>query len=111
MPAGWQRNEDDSCRDEAVDRETVGAREVADAAAEGEAADAGRADDAGGNGPAVLLRGRIDLAELRTAADTHHARGRIHDDAVHRREVDDEPVVDAPESGAVVPTAANGDAE
>src|SRR6478736_2043138 len=84
---------------------------MADPAAEREAADTGRPDDAGRNGPAVLLCCGVDLAELRAAADTHHPGAGVDLDGVHRREVDDEPVVDAPEPSAVVAAAADRDAE
>ena len=74
-------------------------------------ADAGRRDDPGRDGEPVLVRRRVDLPELRAAPTrTMRADGSTVTSFI-AREVDDEPVVDAAEPAAVVPAAADRDAE
>ena len=57
-----------------VDRQAVPAHQPADAAAEREPADAGVGDLPGRNGEPVRLRGGVELAEQRAAADAHDRR-------------------------------------
>ncbi len=51
----------------------------------------------------------VQVAQLRAPFDAGGAGYRVDADAVHRREIDHQPVVDGAESGAVVPAAADGD--
>ena len=74
----------DAGRDEVVDRQPVLAAQPSHAAAEGQPADAGVADQADGHGEAVLLGGRVEVAEQRPAADLHPPRVRVDVDVVHR---------------------------
>ena len=64
------------------------AHQPADAAAEREAADAGVRDLPGGHREAVLLRGRVELAQQRAAADAHERASRGRRRPVERAQVD-----------------------
>jgi hypothetical protein len=66
----------------------VAAHEPAEAAAERQAADAGVRDLAGGHREAVLLRGRVELAEQGTPADAHDRALGVDLDPVQRPQVD-----------------------
>ena len=92
---------------EVVDGEPVGARQVADAAAEGQPADAGGRDEAARGGQAEGVGGVVDVAPACPALDADRACLRIHPDAVHPREVDDQTVVDGAQPRSAVPTAAH----
>ena len=87
------------------------ARQVADPAAEHQPACAGGGDDPRRRRQAVLVRGRVDVAEQRAAADLDGAVLRVDLDAVQLGEVDHEPVVDARETRAVVAAAADREVE
>ena len=53
--------------------------------------------------------GVVQIAQRAPALDAGGARVGIDAHAVHRREVDDQPVVDSAQPGAVVAAAADGD--
>ncbi len=95
--------------EQVVDGQAALAGQVAEAAAEREPADAGGGDDAAGRGEAEGVGGVVDVAPGAAAADARGPGGRIDPDALHRREVDDEPVVAGAEAGAVVAAAADGE--
>ena len=101
----------DPRRNQVVDRQAAAAREMPDAAAEGQSSDAGRPDDPCGHGEAVLVRCGVDVAQQRTSLHAHHPRRGVDRDVVHRRQIDDESVVDATQTGAVVTAAADRDPE
>jgi len=98
-------------RDQIVDRQAERATHVADAAAERETADAGGADDPDRKRESVRVRRREHVLQQCAAADARHLRGRVDRDLVHCRQIDHEPVVDAPEAAAVVTAAAHRDAK
>ena len=102
---------DDVGADEVVAGEAVLAHQPADAAAEREAADAGRRDETARRREAVRLGLVVDVGPDRTAADGRPARIGIDAHAVHRREVDHDPVVAGREPGDAVAAAAHGDRE
>ena len=77
-----------------VDGQPELAREVAQPAAEGDAADAGGGDDAARRGQPEGVGGVVQIAQRRAALDAGGAGLGIDADPVHRREVDDQPVVD-----------------
>ena len=77
------------------------------AAAKSEAADPSRRDHTGWNHEPVCRGCCIDLAELRSALDSHCGCFRIDTDSVHRREIEHEPFIDASEPSAVVPAGSN----
>ena len=97
--------------EQVVDGEPVLARQVAVAAAQREAADPGRRDDPGRRGQTVLVRRGVDAAPGGAALHADRPRARIDHDLVHRGQVDDQPVVDGAEPGAVVAATANGDGQ
>ena len=103
--------EDDVGLEQVVDGQSELAGEMADAAAEGDAADAGGGDDAAGRGQAEGVGGMVEIAQHGAGLDAGGARHRIDADAVHRREVDHQPVVDGAQAGAVVAAAADGDGD
>jgi hypothetical protein len=103
--------EDDVGRDEVVDREAVLAAEVAVAATQRESADTRRRHDPGRRGQTEGMRGVVEIAEHGTAPDGDERSFGIDPHAVHRREVDHEPAVDASEPAAAVAAAADGDVE
>ncbi len=68
-------------------------RQVADAAAQRQPADAGRGDDAGRHGHAEGMRGVIHVAPCAAAVRRDGVRRRVDSNALHPRQVDDQPVV------------------
>src|ERR1700693_1752643 len=80
---------------------------MADPAAERQAADAGAADDPRRRRETSLVCGGVDFAPEAAPADAHGARGGIHLDRFHRREVEYDAVVAGPETAAVVAASAN----
>jgi hypothetical protein len=97
--------------EQVVHRQAALARQMADAAAEREAADACRADDAAGRGHAEGMRRMVNIAPGATAFDAHGARRGIDADALHRRQVDHQPLVAHPQSAGVVAAAADRQAQ
>ena len=71
-------------RDEVVDRQPVLPAQPPHAAAEGQPADAGVADQPDGYGEAVLLGGRVEVAEQRSPADLRPPRVRVDGHALIR---------------------------
>ena len=59
----------------------------------------------------MCVGGGVDLAQQSAAADRGLARIRVYVDLLQAREVDHQPVVDAAEAAAVVPSGADGDVE
>jgi hypothetical protein len=92
-----------------VDREAERSGQVPDAAAQRQAADTGRRDDPERRRQAERGRRVVDFAEQRSAEHLRSGVLRVDDDTPEQREIDHETVVDAPEAGAVVAAAADGD--
>jgi hypothetical protein len=103
--------EDDLGAEDVVDREAGLPRQVPDAAAEHQAARAGRRDDPAGRREAVRVCGGVDLSEQAAAVDRRGARVGVDIDLLEAGEVDQDPIVDAAEAGAVVAAAADGELE
>ena len=101
--------EHDVGADQAVDRQAVAPRQVAEAPAEREPADARGRDDPRRRRAAVLGGRAVDLAPGAAAADADGLGRRVHQDVAQAREVDDDAVVDDPEAAAVVAAAAHGE--
>ena len=98
--------QDDIGFQQVVDRQTELAGEVADAAAEGHSANTRGGDDAAGSRQAEGVRWRDrTLAEQRPTFDPRRARCRIDAHPIHRRQIEDQSVVDSAQPGAVVPAA------
>ena len=98
-----------SAATQVVDGEAELAGEPSKAAAEREPGDSGRRVDAERDGKAVLLRGCVELGERDARLHARGARGGIHDDALHRRQVDHEAVVAHGIAGDVVARAFDRD--
>ena len=101
--------EDDLRGDEVVDRHPVQPSLRGDAAAEGEPGHAGLRDDAPGRGEAEGLGDRVDVGPGGPALHVHRAPGVVDAHGAHRREVDDDAVVDGGRAGDVVAAAAHGE--
>ena len=100
--------EDDVGLEQIVDSQPVLARQVAGAATQREPGDAGASNDAERHREAEGVRRMVDRPGVQPGP-TRTAGGRIDPHALHWREVDDEPVVAAAESGTVVAAAADGE--
>ena len=94
--------------EEVVAREAVGTNEVADAASQREPAQSRGRDQPAGGGQAVGLRGGVEPGPLRPAAGHRSARGGVHLDGRHRRQVDDDAIVAGGEAGDAVRSAPDG---
>ena len=92
-----------------VDGQPVLPGQVAGAAAERQASDAGGRDDAEGNRQAEGMRRVVDVPRRAARLDANGAVRRVDPHPFHHRQVDDQPVVDAAQAGAVVAAAADGD--
>ena len=101
--------EDDLGLEQVVDREPQRPCQMTDPTTEREAPDARGGDDPEWRREPVLVRRGVHLAEEGAAEDAGRTRIGVDVDPAHRREVDDEPIVDAAEPGSVVPAAAHGD--
>ena len=95
--------------DQIVDGKPVLAAEIAVAATESQAGDACRRDDAERDGKTEGVGGVVNIACRAASPHPHGPVCRIDAHALHHRQVDDQPVVDAAESGSVVAAAADGD--
>ena len=93
--------------EQVVDREAGRTRQVAQAAPERDSPDAGGGDDPARRGQPMGLGGPVELAQGGAAADPCGACLRVDLHAVHRREVDHQPVLAGAQPGAVVATAAH----
>ena len=91
-----------------INRQAIGARQIAQPAAQRQAADAGGGDDAAGHGQAIGVCCLIDLAPGAAAPYAHGARRGIDVDGLHGREVNNQPIVHHRQAGAVMAAAANG---
>ena len=60
-------------------------------------------------GQPVLVGGGVDQPPGRPALHVHGAARRVDLDRLHRRQIDDDAVVDGAEARSVVPPAAHGD--
>ena len=98
-------------RDEVVAGQAVLAHQPADPAAEREPGDAGRRDEATGHRQPEGLRLVVELSPGRAALGDDALGVRVDPDALHRRQVDDDPAVGGGEPGQAVSTTANGDLE
>ena len=96
---------------QAVDREAVLAAEVTVTAAQRQARDAGRREDPEGDGLTEGLGRVIDVAGRAARAHSHRLVLGVDPHALHRRQVDDQAVIDAGETRTIVAAAANGDRE
>jgi hypothetical protein len=99
------------CLEQAVDGETVLAAEVAVSAAQRQARDAGRRDDPEGHRLTEGLGSVIDVASRAARAHSHRRLLGVDSHALHRRQVDDQAVIDAAETRTIVAAPANGDRE
>ena len=95
--------------EQAVDGEPVLAREVTVTAAQREPGDAGRREDPEGDGLTEGLGRVIDVAGRAARAHSHRPVLGVDPYALHRRQVDDQAVIDAGETRTIVASAANGD--
>ena len=95
--------------EQVVDRESERSCQVTDPSTEREAPDTGGGDDPEWRREPVLMCRGVHLAEKCAAEDAGRTGIGVDGDPAHRREVDDEPIVDAAEPGSVVPAAAHGD--
>ena len=98
-------------REELVDRQSVLSLEPADAAAQGEAGDAGVGDDPAGRREPEGLCLAVQLAPEHPGLSPCRSRIRVHPDALHRSEVDDDPAIADGQSGEAVASAADRDRE
>jgi hypothetical protein len=97
--------EHDIGREQVVDGEPHTAGEVADAATQCETSHPGGRDDSAGRGQTERVGCVIDIPQGRAAPDPDDPLVRVDPHALHRREVDDQPVVHRAESwNAVAPT-------
>jgi hypothetical protein len=94
---------------EVVEGEAVLRHQPAETAAEREPRDARRAHDATGCGESMYLCLAIELLPQHAALRARRALARIDVNALHRREVDHQAVIDGGAAGDVVPAAADGD--
>ena len=94
-----------------IRREPVLAAEVTVTAAQREPGDAGGRDDPEWHGLTEGLGRVIDVAGRAARAHSHRLVLGVDPHALHRRQVDDQAVVDAAETRAIVAAAANGDRE
>jgi len=95
--------QDDVGFEQVVDGQAVLARQVAGATAESEARDAGAADDTERDREPEGVRGVVHVGGRTARLDAHRTSTRIHADALHTREIDDETAVAASQAGTVVP--------
>ena len=82
-----------------------------DAAAEGQPGDAGLGHDAGRNRHPVDVGFAIEIAEQDARLDADASGPRVHVDALHAREVDDQPAVAERAAADVVSASADRDEE
>ena len=101
--------EDDLGGDEVVDGHPVAPALVGDAAAERQAGHAGLGHDPAGSGEPERRGDAIDVGPRGAALHVHGSIGGVDADAAHRREVDDEAVVDEGGACDVVAAAADGE--
>jgi hypothetical protein len=80
-------------------------------AAEREPCDAGRRDNPEGDGLTECMSRVIDVAGRATRPHSHRLLLGVDSHALHRRQVDDQAVVDAAETRTIVAAPANGDRE
>src|SRR5262249_6333032 len=97
------------CSEEVIDRKTMLAHQPADATAERETGDAGVAHDSAGGGQAACLRLVVDVTPQRAPLHPGPAVGGIDPHGPHRREVDDDAVVETRGARHVVTSAPYGD--
>ena len=95
--------------DEIVRRQAIKAAEITVPAAQGEPRDAGRRDDPERHRLLERLRRMIDVAGGATRTHSDGPVFWIDPDALHQRQVDDQTVIDAGETGRVMPASANSD--
>ena len=93
--------------EQVVDREAAPAGQVAQPAAKGQAADSGGGDDPAGGGHPERVRCVVDVAPYTAALHVDDAVLGIDPDTLHLREVDDQAVVHASETRAVMPPASD----
>jgi hypothetical protein len=80
-------------------------------AAQRQAGDARRRDDPEGDGLTEGLGRVIDVASRAARAHSHRLLLGVDPHALHRRQVDDQSVIDAGETRTIMAAAANGDRE
>ena len=97
--------------DEIIDGESVLAAEIAVTAAQRQPGDAGGRDDPERHGLTEGLGRVIDVAGRAARAHSHRPVLGIDPHALHRRQVDDQAVIDAAKTRTIVAAAANGDRE
>ena len=102
---------DEVRRLQVVAGQAVLAHEPADPAAEREAGDAGRRDETPGQRQPERLRFVIELSPGHAALSDDALGVRVHPDALHRGQIDDDPAVGRGEPREAVSTTANGDLE
>ena len=95
--------------DEMVDGEAAPSGQPPHSSAQREPADPGVADDPGRHRESVLLGGRVEVAEQRTALRASTSALRIDPDAVHPSEVDDQAALAHRVPREAVPSASDGD--
>ena len=98
-------------RAEAVDRQPEVALEPADPSAERQPGDSGMTDDPDRTDEAMLLGGRIELAEERSPTRPRDALRGVDAHLVQPAEVDDDPTVGRGVPNCAVTAAADGDLE
>ena len=97
--------------DEIVRRQAIKAAEITVPAAQGEPRHASCRDDPKRHGLLERLRRMIDVAGGATRTHSYGPAFRIDSDTLHQRQVDDQTVIDAGETGRVMPASANSDRE
>jgi hypothetical protein len=102
---------DDFCRLQVVEGQAVFRHQPPEAAAERQSGDASGADDAAGGGQTVKLGFTIELFPEDAALRACCALRGIDVDALHRREIDHQAVINRGASTDVVTAAAYGDFE
>ncbi len=95
--------------DQIVNGEPILAAEIAVAAAEGQTRNACGRNNAERDGKSECMGSVVNIARLASSAYPHSSVGRIDAHTLHHRQVDDEAIVDAAKSGAVMAAAADGD--
>jgi hypothetical protein len=102
---------DDLRSHDAVARQAVLRRQVADPSAERKPGHTGGAHHASGSDKAECLCRRVEVEPRRASARARLPRARVDLDRPHRRQVDDDAAVADAVSRRVVPAATNGDFE
>ncbi len=98
-------------RDQVVDGEPVFAHQPAQPAAERQTGDARAGDGASGGGKSEHLCLAVQLPPEHTALGSHRSTLRVHANALHWRQVDDEAAVVGTVARRAVATAADRDSE